>query len=63
MVINLLSKLLILKKISRVATFKTRTKIADGIFISKLMNLMPLCEDYLVKILQVLQNKAAKVMT
>ena len=54
-----------LKKISKIASFKTRKTIANGIFMSKLIYLMPLwsgCEDYLVKILQVVQNKAARVV-
>jgi hypothetical protein len=40
--------------------------IANGIFISKLSYLISLwggCEDYLLKSLQVLQNKAARVVT
>ena len=52
-----------LKKISHVASFKTRKIIANGIFMSKLIYLMPLwsgCEDYLVRSLQVVQNKAAR---
>ena len=40
--------------------------IADGIFMSKLIYLMPLwggCEKYLLQSLQVIQNKAARVVT
>ena len=40
--------------------------IADGIFISKLIYLMPAwvgCEEYLVDVLQVCQNKAARLVT
>ena len=40
--------------------------IADGIFISKLIYLMPAwsgCEDYLVDALQVCQNRAARLVT
>ena len=54
-----------LKKVSTVASFKTRKTIANGIFMSKLIYLMPLwsgCEDYLVKCLQVAQNKAARTV-
>ena len=43
-----------LKKISQIASFKTRKTIANGILMSKLIYLMPLwsgCEDYLVRIL------------
>ena len=60
------SRLGALKKISQVASFKSRKAIADGIFMSKLIYIMPLwsgCEDYLVRILQVVQNKAARVVT
>jgi hypothetical protein len=52
-----------LKKIQKIASFRTRKLIATGIFISKLIYLMPLwsgCEEYLVKALQVIQNKAAR---
>ena len=55
-----------MKKISHTASFKTRKMIANGIFISKLIYLMPLwigCEDYLVSALQVCQNKAARLVT
>ena len=47
------------------ASFKTRKSIANGIFMSKLIYLMPLwsgCEEYLVKCLQVAQNKAARTV-
>ena len=52
-----------LKKIQNLATFKSRKMIATGIFMSKLIYLMPLwagCDEYLVKSLQVIQNKAAR---
>ena len=52
-----------LRKIQKTASFKTRKMIATGIFMSKLIYLMPLwsgCEDYLVRALQVIQNKAAR---
>ena len=55
-----------LKKISRVASFKVRKSIANGIFMSKLIYLMPVwigCEDYLITSLQVCQNKAARLVT
>ena len=54
-----------LKKVSSIASFKTRKTIANGIFMSKLIYLMPLwsgCEDYLVNSLQVVQNKAARTV-
>ena len=50
-------------KLSSVASFKTRKTIASGIFMSKLIYLIPVwsgCEDYLVRSLQVVQNKAAR---
>ena len=43
-----------LKKISRVADFKTRKMLADGLFMSKLIYLIPLwggCEKFLIKAL------------
>ena len=55
-----------LKKIQNIASFQTRKMIGTGIFMSKLIYLMPLwggCEDYLVKALQVVQNKAARSIT
>ena len=47
------------KMISKTGSFKTRKMIANGIFVSKLIYLMPVwmnCEDYLVQALQVCQN-------
>ena len=55
-----------LQKIQNLATFKTRKMIGTGIFMSKLIYLMPLwggCEDYLIRALQVVQNKAARSIT
>ena len=55
-----------LRKISRIASFKTRKMIANGIYISKLIYLMPVwmgCEDYLVRALQVSMNKVARIVT
>ena len=52
-----------LKKIQKKASFRSRKLIANGIFMSKLIYLMPLwsgCEEYLVRALQVIQNKAAR---
>ena len=54
-----------LKKIQKTASFKTRKMIGNGIFLSKLIYLMPVwsgCEDYLVKALQVIHNKAARTI-
>ena len=55
-----------LKKVSRVADFKTRKMLADGLFMSKLVYLIPLwggCEKFLIKALQIIQNKAARSVT
>ena len=55
-----------LKKVGKVANFKSRKMIANGIIISRLIYLIPLwsgCEKYLIKSLQVIQNKAARVVT
>ena len=55
-----------IKKISRTASFKTRKMIANGIYMSKLIYLMPVwmgCEDYLVNTLQVSMNKVARLVT
>ena len=63
MVKSLNKRLGALRKIQKTASFKTRKMIATGIFMSKLIYLMPLwsgCEDYLVRALQVIQNKAAR---
>ena len=55
-----------IKKISSTASFKTRKMIANGIYMSKLIYLMPVwmgCEDYLVNALQVNLNKVARLVT
>ena len=55
-----------LKKISKFSSFKVRKMAANGVFISKLIQLMPVwlgCEEYLVDALQVCQNKAARMVT
>ena len=55
-----------LKKVSQVASFRNRKLIANGIFMSKLLYLIPLwggSAKYLIRVLQVLQNKAARAMT
>ena len=59
-------RLAALKIVSRVADFRTRKLIANGLFMSKLIYLMPVwggCEGYLVKALQIQQNKAARHVT
>jgi hypothetical protein len=47
-------------------SFQTRLMVANGIVVSKLCYLIQLwggCEDYLIKPLQVLQNRAARSVT
>ena len=51
-----------LKKVCRVATFRNRKMIAEGLIMSKLSYLIPLwagCEHYILQALQRIQNKAA----
>ena len=55
-----------LKIVCRVASFKNRKLIAEGLIMSKLSYLIPLwagCESYLLLALQRIQNKAARVVT
>ena len=55
-----------LKNVARLADFRTRKMIANGLFISKLIYLMPVwggCDKYLLKALQLQQNKAARLVT
>ena len=52
--------------VGKVASFQNRKMIADGILISKLSYLIALwggCSSYLMKSLQIIQNKAARVVT
>ena len=63
---QLTSRLNALQKVSIHATFKTRLSAANGVFMSVLAYLIPVwggCEGYLVKALQVLQNRAARQVT
>ena len=63
---SLISRINALKIIGRVAPFKTRKMIADGIFTSKLSYLIALwggADKYLIKSLQTIQTKAAKIVT
>ena len=49
-----------LKKVSNAASFKTRKLLANGIFISKLLYLMPLwggCKKYLIKSLKIFKSR------
>ena len=63
---SLTKRQLAIKKISSMASLKSRKMIANGICMSKLIYLMPVwagCEDYLTKALQVIQNKVARSVT
>ena len=63
---SLTNRLNALKLIGKVAPFKTRKMLADGIIMSKLSYLISLwggCEKYLIRSLQVIQSKAARVVT
>ena len=54
------------KKVCRVASFRNRKMIAEGLIMSKLSYLIPLwagCEHYLLQALQTIQNKAARIVT
>ena len=60
------SRLNALRKIARVADFKTRKMLANGLFMSKMIYLIPVlggCEKYLINALQIIQNKAARFVT
>ena len=55
-----------LRKVCKVARFRNNKMIADGILMSKLVYLIPLsgaCKKSLLKSLQTLQTKAARVVT
>ena len=52
--------------VSRQTSFKTRLMVANGVYMSKLSNLIQVwggTQDYVLKALQVTQNKAAKYVT
>ena len=62
----LTSKLNALCKVSKVANFKTRKMVASGLITSTLNYLIQLyggCSNYLIMVLQVLQNRAARYVT
>ena len=62
----LTSRINALGKISSISTFKTRKMIANGIVMSLLVYLIHLwggAADYLITFLQVLQNRAARLVT
>ena len=55
-----------LKKLSRNATFKTRLMVANATIMSTIVYMMPVwggTEDYIIKAAQVIQNRAARLVT
>jgi hypothetical protein len=66
LVSQLTSRINGLSLVSPRASFSTRLMVANGIVISKLCYLIQMwggCEDYLIKSLQVLQTRAARIVT
>ena len=63
---SLTSRVNALAKISPISSFKTRKMVANGIVISKLIYLIQWwggCSDYLINFLQILQNRAGRLVT
>ena len=63
---SLTKRLNALKMISKVASFKTRLMVENGIFCSKVLYCLPLfggTEEFVLNSLQVIQNEAARVVT
>ena len=63
---SLYKRLNALKRIKKVASFKTRLMLANGLFCSKLLYCLPLfggTEQYVLNSLQVAQNEAARTVT
>ena len=63
---SLNSRLLGLKNVCKYSDFKTRLTVANGIFISKIIYLVTLwggSSSFLIKMVQVVQNKAARCVT
>ena len=63
---TLTSRINALSKVCQYTNFKTRKMVANGIVMSYLSYLMPLyggCPDYLLNALQILQNRAARLVT
>ena len=66
LILALTTRLGAIKKIGKVASFKNRKMLANGIFMSKLSYLIALwggCGIVLRKTLQIIQNKVARVVT
>ena len=62
----LTSRVNALSKICHFSTFQIRKTVANGIFMSYLSYLMPVyggCAEYLLDALQILQNRAARLVT
>ena len=62
----LTSRINALSKIARISSFEQRKMIANGTVMSKLIYLIQLwggASDYLIRFLQVLQNRAARIVT
>ena len=63
---QVMSRVNALNKVSSYSSFKTRTMIANGIVMSKMIYLIQLwggCGKYLIICLQSLQNRAARIVT
>ena len=63
---SLNGRLSALRKVTKYASFKARLAIANGIFMSKLIYMIPVwagCPEYLKNALQVCQNNAARIVT
>ena len=63
---QLTSRINALRKISHSASFETRKMIANGIVMSRIIYVIQVwggTKDYLIKTLQILQNKAARFVT
>ena len=63
---QIISRINALKKISYAATFKTRKMVANGVIMSRIIYAIQLwggASDFLLNILQVLQNRAARIVT
>ena len=63
---SLTSRVNALAKVSKIASFRTRQMIADGVLISKILYLIQWwggTHKYLINFLQKLQNRAARLVT
>ena len=64
---TVVSRINTLSRISRFSSFKTRKTVANGIVMSRFVYLIQVwglsCSGYLIKSLQLLQNRAARIVT